>query len=392
MKKFILVFFMYILIFENIVFANELEKPKVDASSAILLDYKTGKVLWEKNSHEPMSIASTTKIMTAIVALENSNMNDIVTVSKKAASAPPVKMHLKPGEKIKLEYLMQALMMQSSNDAAVAIAEHVGGSVENFCNMMTDKAKSLGAKDTLFVTPNGLDAGDHHSTAYDLAVISKYALENKEFMKLINTKSVTCNSDISTYAINNKNRLLNEMDGANGIKSGFTGKAGHCFVGSVKRDGMQLISVVLASGWGDKGKEQKWRDTKEVLNYGFKTFKYRDIIKPNINAGTINIDRSKTPNVGLYYFEGLMIPLSDEEFETIKIEVEYPEVVKAPIEKDQKLGVAKVFINGTLYKEIDLLTDNFATRHDLKTCMEKVINNWLSMGTSSVVDVELPEF
>lgn len=392
MRKFILVFLMYILIFNNIVFANEIEKPKVDATSAILLDAKTGKVLWEKDAHTPMAMASTTKIMTAIIALENANMEDIVTVSKKAASAPQVKMNLKKDEKIKLKYLMYALMLQSSNDAAVAIAEHVGGSVEGFCKMMTDKAKSLGANDTLYVTPNGLDSGDHHSTAYDLAIISKYALENEDFMKLINTKSVTCNSDINTYSINNKNRLLNEMSGANGIKSGFTGKAGHCFVGSVKRDGMQLISVVLASGWGEKGKEQKWKDTKEVLNYGFKTFKYRDIIKSNVNAGTVNIDRSKTPNVGLYYFEGLMIPLSDEEFETIKIEVDYPETVKAPIQKDEKLGVAKVFINGTLYKEIDLLTDNFATRHDLKTCIEKVLNNWLSMSTRSLVDVELPEF
>ncbi|MDR2904024.1 MAG: D-alanyl-D-alanine carboxypeptidase [Clostridiales bacterium] len=371
---------------------GEAKTPEVEAHGAILMDAETGRVLWEKNAHAPLAMASTTKIMTAIVALENSGIDETVTVTKRAAQTPPVKMFLSAGEKISLKALLYALMMQSSNDAAVAIAEHVGGSVENFCGMMTEKAKGLGAKDTVFETPNGLDFGDHHSTAYDMALIARYALKNKEFISITNTPYITVSSDRSTYSVTNKNRLLNEFSGANGIKTGYTGKAGHCFVGAAKRDGMQLISVVLASGWGGKGKEQKWVDTKRVLNYGFDHYKYETLLEEGKKAGDVAVTRSKSDRVGVCFGEGVVLPMRENEKETVRIEINLPESVKAPVKRDESIGSAQFYIGDALYKEIALFTDGSAERFDMKTCAETVLDTFMRMGTKRYTKVTLPEF
>lgn len=365
--------------------------PEVEAKSAILMDFKTGRVLWEKNAHEPLSMASTTKIMTAVIALENGNLNDTVTVSALAAAANPVKMYLKAGEEISLEALLYALMLQSSNDAAVAIAEHIGGSVKNFCQMMTDKADELGARDTVFETPNGLDSGDHHSTAYDLAVIARYALNNKKLIEIMNTPNISVKSSKGNYDIINKNRLLHEFNGANGMKTGFTGKAGHCFVGSAQRDGMQLISVVLASGWGQKGRSQKWVDTKRVLNYGFDNYKYEVLLEPGTPAGDVSVNRSKTDKVGTYYSDGLELPVLPGDKEKLVIKTYLLEQVNAPVKPGEILGVAKLYLDGDLYKEVNLLTSESADRFDLKTCMEDVLNCFISMGINGNGGIVLPE-
>lgn len=373
------------------VFAEQ-QEPEVEAVGAILMDYKTGRILWAKNANQPLAMASTTKIMTAVMTLENGNLEDVVKVSRRASLAPKVNMSLREGEEIKLKYLLYALMLQSSNDAAVAIAEHISGSVEEFCAMMTRRAKELGALDTVFETPNGLDMGEHHSTAYDLAMITRHALSIPEFEEIINTSAVTAPSSKNTHSIMNKNRLLNEFSGANGVKTGFTGKAGHCFVGSAEREGMQLISVVLASGWGNKGKEQKWRDTKEILSYGFANFKYENILTKGDIAGEVNIERSKTPEVMLYYEDEFMTILSNDEKSKITVVEEYPEFVRAPIKKDQCVGVAKIYLGDHLLSEINLLSAESAERHDLKTSMEKVINSFIELGTNKEVNTVLPEF
>jgi len=390
MKKIILIIFAGLLVSLNFS-VTAVEKPDVEAKSAILMDFETGRVLWEKNSREPMAMASTTKIMTAIIALEHGDMTETATVSAKAASAPKVKMGLSTGEKISMQTLMQALMMQSSNDAAVVIAEHIAGSVEAFCEMMTAKAREIGAMDTVFRTPSGLDKDDHHSTAYDLALITRYALSNEAFVNLINTRSATGTSSLRTYNIINKNRLLNEFSGANGVKTGFTNKAGYCFVGSAERDGMKLISVVLASGWGQKGSEQKWVDTKRVLNYGFGEFEFEQIIDINVGAGEITVERSRTDVMTARYAEGLRVPLSEEEKATMNVEVNIPETIKAPILKGDIIGTARIIIAGEVYAEIPILADDSAERHDFKTSLEKVLKAFLELGSVEEINVVLPE-
>ena len=368
------------------------ENPTVAATGAILMDAETGRVLWGKNEHTPLAMASTTKIMTAVLALESGRMDETVTVSKKAAAAPKVKMYLSPGEKIRLGDLMLALMLESSNDAAVAIAEHLAGTVEDFCRQMTDKARQLGAENTVFETPNGLDAGDHHSTAYDLALITRYALTVPGFIELTNARSAHFSSDKRSYSMNNKNRLLNEFSGANGVKTGFTNKAGHCFVGAAKRDDMQLISVVLASGWGGDGRAQKWIDTKEVLNFGFDHFEFETIIIANDIAGQMPITRSRSDSVDYAFNFGVRAPLAPHEKDDISVELYVPVSLQAPVTTGDLVGSARVFIGEEFYREIPLNATSDAARHDFKTSLEKVLNAYIGLTTTQEVNIILPEF
>lgn len=387
MKKILFIISICIFFINVPVYAEQAEEPKVNAQAAILIDAQTGRVLWEKDSKKPMAMASTTKIMTAITAIENGNLDDIVVASKNASITPPVKMGLREGEEIKLKDLLYALMMQSSNDAAVAIAEHIGGSVENFCSMMTENAKKIGAVDTVFRTPNGLDSLDHHSNAYDMALITRYALNNEQFYNIINTKNVTFKSSKATYDIINKNRLLNEYSGANGVKTGYTGKAGQCFVGAAKRDGMQLISVVLASGWGDKGKEQKWIDSKRILDYGFKNFKYTEVIHSADKTDKyINVNKAKTDKVLLDFKNSVVFPLKEGEENLIKIEYNIPEMIDAPITRGQKIGTAKIYLDDSCFDEIDLMADSSIERHDFNTSFMKIINVWLNMISKCIIN------
>lgn len=380
MKKFIMFFLVFFILSNNIVFANDKENSiNVDAQSAILMDYKTGRVLYSKNADEPLAMASTTKIMTAILAIENGNLEDTIKVSKNATKAPPVKMNLKENEEIKLKDLLYALMLQSSNDAAVAIAEHISGTVETFCDNMTKKAKELGAKDTFFRTPNGLDSLDHHSTAYDMAVITRYALNNKQFMDIINTKQVSFKTNMSNYDIINKNRLLSEYEGANGVKTGYTGKAGHCFVGSATQNDMTLISVVLASGWGEKGKKQKWVDTKAILNYGFKNFSYENILSQNDCLDTISVIKGEKDNMPLYYEKDIILPLSKDEKEKISIKLDYIKSLQAPAKKDEKVGVANIYINNNLIAQTNILTKEDINKKTFSSYINNIFKNWINI-------------
>ena len=372
--------------------AGVLSESDVRAMGAVLMDAATGRVLWGKNERTKLAMASTTKIMTAIVALENGDPNSRVVASKRAAMSPKVHMGLSAGEELRLGDLLLALMLESSNDAAVAIAEHIGGSVEDFCALMTWKAHSIGAVDTVFETPSGLDSDNHYSTAYDMALITRYALGNPDFVKLINTRMATFQSSVRTYNFVNRNRLLNEFDGANGVKTGFTGKAGQCFVGACKRGDMQLISVVLASGWGDAGREQKWRDTKAILTHGFDNFRYEQIVHEGQDAGSITIERSKTPYVDTVLVKGLNLPLSRQERDSIVVDLNMPRVMRAPLESGQEVGMAKVFVMGEMVGEIPIVASFGASRHDLKTSLERVIDTLLEMGTNAEVNVVLPEF
>ena len=391
MKKFVWIFLSLVL-FSPILITSAADKPTVNATGAILLDAETGRVLWGKNEHKPLAMASTTKIMTAVLALENGQMDDIVIVSAKAARAPKMKMHLTQGEKIRLGDLMLALMLESSNDAAVAIAEHLSGTVEDFCAKMTNKARELGANNTIFETPNGLDAGNHQSTAYDLAIITRYALTVPGFIELTNTPNADIKSDKRSYSLNNKNRLLREFPGANGVKTGFTNKAGHCFVGAAKREDMQLISVVLASGWGDKGRAQKWTDTKEILTYGFGSYEYVTMIVANEIAGKMPVTRSRTPHVEYVFGGGIRVPLTAEEKEKTDIMLFIPENTKAPIKAGDIMGSARVYIGEDFYAEVALLSKDDAARHDFKTSLEKVLNAYFGQFTNDPVEIVLPDW
>ena len=373
MKRFSALFFCFILLFNIAVLAEE---PKVNAISAVVVDGDTGRILWGKNENKPMAMASTTKIMTALVALENSDITKETTVSKNATLASPVKMHLAVGEKLTIEQLLYAMMLQSYNDSAVAVAEAVGGSVEKFCTMMNEKAKEIGCSDTVFETPNGLDKGNHHSTAEDMSKIGVYALKNQNLMKIMNTRDYTFKSSKTTYSFVNKDRLLSEYEGAIGMKTGFTGKAGHCFVGAANRGDITLVSVVLASGWGTAGKSRKWIDTKALLNYGFNNYKKYSIINGSEKMN-ISIDKAEKEIAELKYEDSVDLLLSEKA--NLKIENELPQNITAPINYGDSVGIGKIYTGNTLLKTVKIISAENIEKIGVEYNIKKLINQWLKL-------------
>lgn len=236
--------------------------PNISASAACVIDAESGRVLCEYHAHEKRGMASTTKIMTALVALEQGNLKDVCTVSQNAANTEGTSMYLKPGEEITLEALLYGLMLSSGNDAAVAIAEHVGGSASRFAALMNQKAAEIGLVDTSFQNPNGLTAKDHFTTAYDLAQIARCAMQNEMFRTIVSTKDkrVTDASGQNEHTLHNHNRLLAQLDGCVGIKTGFTKAAGRCLVTALERDGRHLICVTLndPNDWADHSNLLEW--------------------------------------------------------------------------------------------------------------------------------------
>jgi len=376
MKKVFMTLFIVLITGVN-VFGYDISSVK--ATGAVLMDMENGRVLWGKNEDKPLAMASTTKIMTAIVALEIGNMCDVVTVSKKAAYAPEVDIDLNTGEQVKLEHLLYALMLKSANDSAIAIAEHIGGSVEGFAQLMNEKAFEIGAFDTEFVTPNGLDEGDHHSTAKDMALIACYALSNDRFVEIINTKSYSFSSEDGKkhYSLNNTNRLLNEYKGAFGVKTGFTCKAGHCFVGAAERDGVKLVSCVLASGWGASGKEYKWTDTKAILDHGFENYDVYMLLEDKSKAESVVVLNSEIKEIDTEVRGSIKALLTKEEYENIKMITVLPDIINAPVYAGDRVGFIRIYTDGFLLGEADIIAKDSAGRKTIKKTMTELLNIWV---------------
>ena len=354
-------------------------EPEVKALGAVLMEAESGRVLWEKNAEAPLPNASTTKIMTCLIALESGMLDDTVTVSPNAASKPETRMGLSAGEKIKLRDLLYPMMLESANDAAVAVAEHIAGSEEEFCDMMDERALEIGAMDTDFETANGLDRDGHHATAMDMALITAYALENEDFREIISAPSATVKSDRRTYTVANKDRLLKEYDGAIGVKTGFTGLAGQCFVGAAKRDGMTLISVVLGSGWGSSGKERKWIDTKNLLNYGFENFELYTLAEAGDFASEVSVKGAYEDNVVTEISKKVVMPLTVEERMGIKTKINVPMEINAPIEKGQTVGeLSFLSADGEILAKTDIIAAGDVAEKDFKSTALLLIKHWIN--------------
>lgn len=359
-------------------------EPTVGAQGAALVDGTTGRLLWGKNAEEPLAMASTTKIMTAILVLENANLDDVVTVSKNAAAQPEVHMDLKAGEQWKVGDLLSAMMLRSYNDTAVALAEHVSGSVEAFCQLMTEKATEIGAEDTVFGSPNGLDSqipfDKHHSTAKDMALIAAYALKNEKFCSVIAQSSVTIDEVTGKRQcqVTNADRFLQEYKGALGVKTGYTNKAGHCFVGAAEQNGVRLVSTVLGSGWGSSGKEKKWTDTKAIMNYGFATFFPYEAAKKGQVCGNVPILHSKVLEVGAVLQGGYQGLFSKEEQDGLQLSISLPESIEAPIQGGQELGKAQIMLKNEVLAEIPVLADRSAPAYTLADWFYYLSQNWIT--------------
>lgn len=344
------------------------------AISALLMDASNDRVLYEENGYKEMPMASTTKIMTCLVTLENAKLSDVVTVSSYAARMPDVQLNINAGEQYYLKDLLYSLMLESHNDVAVAIAEHVGGSVEGFATMMNDKARELGCNNTNFVTPNGLDANGHYTTARDLAVIASYAIKNKKFIDITNTSSHVF-SEIKkgrSFRVSNKNRFLYMMDGAIGVKTGFTGEAGYCFVGAIKRTDRTLVSVVLGCGW-PPNKSLKWSDTKKLMNYGVENFEPKQIFEDiDLKPVFVNDGQQKYEVLDM---EGNLTLLM-RKGEKATVEYDMPKSLQAPVKAGTIVGNANYYINGTFYTKVPIYTTTDIEKIDFTFCFKKIIELW----------------
>lgn len=352
---------------------NETSKPpKIEAGAAIVIDAKTGRVLYEKDAYSRRAIASTTKIMTAIVAIENGNLNDKVTVSKRAASIWGSTIKLKAGEELTLRELLYGLMLKSGNDAALAVAEHIGGTVENFVEMMNVKARELGLKDTSFKTPHGLDANGHYSTPYELAMIARYALQNPVFAKIVATKNTT----ITNRSLYTTNEMLSLYPGANGVKTGYTGKAGRCLVTSVTRDDFQIISVVLYCASRNKRAES----SKTILDYAFNNYRPYELLSTSQELGQVNVKKGMKSSVSVVPVEGISMPLSKEEKESLKTELTLYESINAPVYKGVEVGKIEFIANGKLIARSAVKTAEVVPAKKYGDYFRDVLDIWFKLA------------
>lgn len=269
--------------------------PPVYASAGVLIESKSGAVLFAKNPDLRRAPASTTKMMTAIVALEKGNLNKIVKVSHLAANTPGSSIWLRAGDKLPLKELLEGMMLQSGNDGSMAVAEGVAGGVEQFVRLMNMKAKEIGALNTNFRNPHGLRAPSHYTTALDLALIARYGLANPRFAALVKQKTAIINwvEKRRNLLVNNTNRLLWYLEGADGVKTGTTSEAGYCLVASATRDGRQLIAVVLNSG-------DRWGDCARLLEYGFKEFVAIKIATHQRSVASLPVRGGNFSSINLY--------------------------------------------------------------------------------------------
>ena len=397
------------------------------AKGAVLLDGESGRVLYSKNGQERMPMASTTKIMTCILVLEHVELGEQVDISAYAASMPKVHLGIRKGEVYSVGDLLYSLMLESHNDAAVALAEHVGRgyltgeektksvaeytleeskrAVAAFAGLMNEKALEIGCKDTWFITPNGLDATQevevngqqesrtHSTTARELALIMRYCLyeskKQEQFLQITGASEYNFTANGRSFHLNNHNALLSMMEGAISGKTGFTGNAGYCYVGALEKDGKKLIVALLACGWPNN-KTYKWQDTKKLMAYGLEQYNYVSFQDERfyyqqelprvlvLNAGTENLVYESLCPVVLQEGElpsGEGILMAEEE--EIRMEMECLEVLEAPVARGQLVGQIVYSLNGEVIKRDELVLGAGFERIDYGWCLERVLELYL---------------
>lgn len=345
--------------------SNIITEPTVNSRAAIVYDRNSGQILFGKNENEKRKMASTTKIMTAIIVIENSNLDDIVTISSKAAGTGGSRLGLHTNDKISVRNLLYGLMLCSGNDAAVALAEHVGGTIDGFADLMNQKCSDLGLTSTHFVTPHGLDNEEHYTTAYELAIITNYALQNDVFRKLVGTKNYTVTINSSSKSLSNTNELLGNLNGVYGVKTGFTNGANRCLVTAVKRNNLDIICIVL----GADTKKDRTKDSIELIEYVFNNFEPVNI-KQKIteefdnwklcNLSSFRIEKGISNNIELV-LEDLsydFLPINKNYIDSISIYIYCDNTLEAPITYNSVIGYLTVSINNQTVIHLDIKIAN----------------------------------
>lgn len=373
--------------FENtieVTASNVSELPKINSRRYIVYDRISKSMIIGKNEDVKSAMASTTKIMTTIVILEKADLNEKVTVSAKAGGTGGSRLGLKRGDKTSVRDLLYGLMLRSGNDAAVALAEHVGGSVKGFAELMNEKAIELGLTNTHFVTPHGLDDANHYTTALELAKLTDYAMDNETFARIVGTKSTTIYINNQPRQINNTNELLGVLNGVVGVKTGFTNNAGRCLVTETKRNNMDIITIVL----GADTKKDRTKDSVNLIEYTFSKYKMYNLEEriieefnkwKNINEKRILITKGKqnNPKLALGAIEKATIPICDND--KIEYSINALTEVEAPVEQWNVMGTLTVKLNGEILENIDIVNVNEVQKRDWKDYFKIVLNtygNW----------------
>lgn len=337
--------------------------------SSLLMDGETGRILYEHNAHEPLPMASTTKIMTALLAIEHCGMDEKVTAGKNAFGVPGTSIYLSEGEILTMEQMLYGLMLSSGNDAAVAIAEHVAGSVDAFCKMMTQRAEELGCENTVFMTPHGLPNDVHHTTAYDLCLIAREAMKNETFRTIVGTerKQIPWAEHEYDRVLSNKNRLLSVYEGATGIKTGYTNKAGRCLVFSAQRNGMELIGCVLNC--------QNWFDqAREILDEGFEKYERVSLYQAGERVTEVEIIGGTVDRIAVGTETDAAVPM--EKGILPRTEVDVPERVDAGIVRGQALGTLHLYDGNEKVLSVPLIAMEDAPAGTFPFRVRRVVENW----------------
>ena len=341
-------------------------EPVISAKSALLMEASTGKVLYEKNARQKLPMASTTKVMTALLAIEMGNLDEMVTTDAAAYGVEGSSIYLQLEETISLRDLLYGLMLSSGNDAAVAIAIHIGHGVEQFASMMNARARQIGATDTNFVTPNGLPDDNHYTTAYDLALIASEAMQNETFREIVSTQYYRTESGAVARTFKNKNKILWNYAGGNGVKTGYTKAAGRCLVFSAEREGMQLVGVVLNC-------PNMFEDAEALLNFGMENYEMAPLVSAGDRIANVYVENGMKNRLALCASEDIMVPVEKGGSVQYRTRVVLADTVAAPVEKGETCGYVEVLEeNGALRSRFDLLAEETVDAASVEFYMKKL--------------------
>ena len=370
-KKLLFIFFILFCIFSfdiKYIFASEENSLNINARSCVVLDRTSKKILYGKNEYNKVKMASTTKIMTATIILENCDLNKTVSVSKKAANTGGSRLGLKTNDKITIRDLLYGLLLVSGNDAAVCLAESCSGSISDFAILMNKKAIELGLTNTHFETPHGLDSDNHYTTAYELALLSDYALNNPIFLNIVGTKTYTININGNSKNLSNTNELLGNLSGVYGIKTGFTNGANRCLVTACKREDMDIICVVL----GCDTKNFRSLDSTKLINYSFDNFEYINIenflneklsVWKNENKNYFNILKGISNNLdfSISNINTPIIPIKKDEISSLSVNFYIKKDIESPIYTDDIIGSYNIYTDSK-----SILEGNIVSKQNIK--------------------------
>lgn len=345
--------------------------PYTSAKAMCLIEAETGRVLAEKNAETSLPMASTTKIMTAITAIENcEDLDTPFVIDEKAVGVSGTSMYLRKGETLSMRDLLYGLMTVSGNDASVAIGMHVGGTIERFVDLMNFTAYKIGADSTHFENTHGLDEKGHYTSAHDLALISAYALKNETFKEIVSTQNIkVVSAEGKTRYLHNKNKLLQTFDGAIGVKTGYTDDAGRCLVSAAERDGMRLVCVVLNCG-------AMFEDCAKLLEWGFANYKMVNLCEGLVLPKTLPIEQGELNEVEIASKGSFYFPLSEGEKENVEIKVELLDSLVPPMDEGSKVGTYEIYFNNELRFSGEIVTIKTVRTRTLAQRLQDVLEKW----------------